>query len=34
MFYWGDYMAMGILWTVAWFLIGYCFGMLRDKDRF
>lgn len=30
MLYWGDYLAMGIVYTVAVFLIGYTYGAWRQ----
>ena len=34
MFYWGDYLAMGIVWTVAWFLMGILYAIMKDRDGF
>ena len=33
MLYWGDYLAMGIVYTVAWFLIGYTYGAWRQMGK-
>lgn len=30
MLYWGDWLAMGIVYTVAVFLIGVVYGVWRD----
>jgi len=33
MLYWGDYLAMGIVYTVAVFLIGYVYGTWRQMGK-